>query len=192
MRSYPGAFVVRRWLIATLTSATVNFLIGVAGSSLVPSACGLSCLSLPVWCSAEICVQSGLLVCLHFEHHFWPILLQVFWVVGLVFVVVVVVWWLSIVNSQWLQWESGFPSRFVSPAVCNCLVVPSIRLLLYSCLPYLVGTWCVAIVCVTLFGLATVVCVTKNISYVVIHCYFAMSLRLSACISMAPTGQISV
>ena len=49
MRSYPGAFVVRRWLIAALTSATVNFLIGVAGSLLVPSVCGVSCLSLPVW-----------------------------------------------------------------------------------------------------------------------------------------------
>jgi hypothetical protein len=49
IRSYSGAFVVRRCLIATLTSATVNFLIGVAGSVLVPSACGVRCLSLPVW-----------------------------------------------------------------------------------------------------------------------------------------------
>jgi hypothetical protein len=59
--------------------------------------------------------------------------------VELVFVVVVV-WWLSIVSSQWLQWESGFPGRFVSPVVCNCLVESSIRLLLYSGLPYLEGT----------------------------------------------------
>jgi hypothetical protein len=43
-----------------------------------------------------------------------------------------------------------------------------------------------------LSGLAALVRVTKNISYVVIHCYFAMSLRLSACISVAPKGQISV
>ena len=56
------------------------------------------------------------------------------------FVVVVAVWWLSIVSSQWLQWESGFLGRFVSPVVCNYLVVSSIRLLLYSGLPYLEGT----------------------------------------------------
>jgi len=29
-------------------------------------------------CAAGIRVQSGLLVCLPFEYHFWPILLQVF------------------------------------------------------------------------------------------------------------------
>jgi hypothetical protein len=72
-------------------------------------------------------------------------------VVELVFVVVIVVCWLSIESSQWLQWESGFLGRFVSPVVCNCLAVSSIRLLLYSDLPYLEGTWCVAIVCVTIF-----------------------------------------
>ena len=49
MRSYPGAFVERSLVIATLTSGTVNFLIGVAGSLLVPSGCGVSCLSLPAW-----------------------------------------------------------------------------------------------------------------------------------------------
>jgi len=49
MRSYPGAFVERSLLIATLTSATVNFSIGVAGSLVVPSGCGVSCSSLPVW-----------------------------------------------------------------------------------------------------------------------------------------------
>ena len=54
-------------------------------------------------------------------------------------------------SSQWLQWDSGFPGRFVSPVVCNCLVVSSISLLLYSGLPYLEGTWCVAILCVTIF-----------------------------------------
>ena len=70
MRSYPGAFVVCSLLIATLTSATVNFLIGVAGSLLVPSACGVSCLSLPVWYAAGIHVQSVLLVFLPFEYHF--------------------------------------------------------------------------------------------------------------------------
>ena len=63
---------------------------------------------------------------------------------------VAVVVWLSIVSSQWLQWESGFRGRFVLP-VCNCLVVSSVRLLLCSGLPYLEGTWCVAIVCVTIF-----------------------------------------
>jgi len=41
-----------------------------------------------------------------------------------------------------------------------------------------------------MFGLATLVPLTKNISYIVIHCYFAMSLRLSACITAAPSGQI--
>ena len=49
MISYPGAFVERSLVIATLTSATVNFLIGVAGSLLVPSGCGMSCLSLLAW-----------------------------------------------------------------------------------------------------------------------------------------------
>ena len=67
------------------------------------------------------------------------------------FVVIVVVWWLSIVSSQWLQWGSGFPGRFVSPVVCNCSVVSSFRLLHCSGLPYLEGTWCVAIICVASF-----------------------------------------
>jgi len=48
-RSYPGAFVERSLLITTLTSATVNFLIGVASSLIVHSGCDMSCLSLPVW-----------------------------------------------------------------------------------------------------------------------------------------------
>jgi hypothetical protein len=38
----------------------------------------------------------------------------------------------------------------------------------------------------------TLVRVTKNINYVVIHCYFAMSHRQAACISAAPNGQMSV
>ena len=49
MRSCRGAFVECSLLIATLTLATVNFLIGVAGRLLVPSGCGMSCLLLPVW-----------------------------------------------------------------------------------------------------------------------------------------------
>ena len=48
MRSYPGAFVERSLLIATLTSETVNFLIGFAGSLFIPSGCGVSCLLLLV------------------------------------------------------------------------------------------------------------------------------------------------
>jgi len=67
------------------------------------------------------------------------------------FAAVVVIWWLSIVSSQWLQWESGFPSRFVSPVVYDCLGVSSIRLLLDLGLPHRVGTWCVAIFCVAIF-----------------------------------------
>lgn len=43
-----------------------------------------------------------------------------------------------------------------------------------------------------LLGLATLVRVTNNINYVVIHCYFVLSVLLSACISAAPDGQISV
>ena len=41
--------------------------------------------------------------------------------------------------------------RIVSPVVCNCLVVSSIRLLFCLGLPYLEVTWCVAIVCVAFF-----------------------------------------
>ena len=57
------------------------------------------------------------------------------------FAVDVVVRWLSIVSGQLLQWESGFPCRFVWPVVCNCLVVSSVLLLRCSGLPYLEGTW---------------------------------------------------
>ena len=54
-------------------------------------------------------------------------------------------------SSQWLWWDSGFPGRFVSPVVCNCLVVSSVHLLHCSGLPYLEGTWCVAIIFVIFF-----------------------------------------
>ena len=43
-----------------------------------------------------------------------------------------------------------------------------------------------------LLGLATLIQVTNNINYVVIHCYFVLPDLLSACISAAPDGQISV
>jgi len=46
MRAYPGAFVERSLLIATLTSETVNYLIGIASNLFIPSGCGVSCLSL--------------------------------------------------------------------------------------------------------------------------------------------------
>ena len=48
MRSYPGAFVERSLLIATLTSETVNFLVVIAGSLFIPSGCDVSYLSLLV------------------------------------------------------------------------------------------------------------------------------------------------
>ena len=43
-----------------------------------------------------------------------------------------------------------------------------------------------------LLGLATLIQVTNNINYVVIHCYFVLPVLLSAYISAAPDGQISV
>jgi hypothetical protein len=49
IRSYPGALVVCKRLIAALTSVALNFLIGGVGSLLVSRACSVSRLSPPVW-----------------------------------------------------------------------------------------------------------------------------------------------
>jgi hypothetical protein len=49
MRSYPGAFVERKRLIAALTSVTLKFLIADAGSTSVSSACSVCCSTPPAW-----------------------------------------------------------------------------------------------------------------------------------------------